>query len=444
MRTYKIEIKLNTEQEHLYKLNTSACRVVYNLYVEHINSCLRSKQKPMNNCAFSKWFNNVYISEHEDKKWLKDASSKAISKTMMNCDESFKRFLKGMGRPPKFKNFRNDNTGYYFVRVSLTQPIKHERHKIKVPCIGWVTLKEKNYLPVMSIIISGTVTKRAGRYFISVLTEDKPVHDLLNCNEGVGVDFGIKTFMSTSKNIEFANINKSKKIKKLEKSLRRQQRALSRKFEAKKKDKEIVTYKNLEKNKLRVQKIHYRLECARKGYINKCIDAVIRWKPAYITLEDLNIKGMLKNRHLSKAIKDSLLYYTKQKLLEKATKHNIEIREVNRFYQSSKACSKCGHVKKDLQLKDRIYKCIECGLDIDRDLNAAINLKNAKDYKVLNSTDGLSGINACGLHKDLLVLNSALHCEENMQDEARKSQLIFNNILDNKVFSWENIDCKYI
>ena len=443
MRTYKVEVKLNIEQEHLYKLNTSACRVVYNLYVEHINLCLRSKQKPMNNYTFSKWFNNEYLPNHEDKKWIKDASSKAVRHAIDCCYQGYARFLKGIGRPPKFKNFRNDNTGYFFVRNSRSSVIKHERHKIKVPCLGWVTLKEKNYLSINSVITSGTITKRAGRYFISVLIEDEPQRDSLNCNEGIGIDLGIKTFMSTSKNAEFANINKSKKIRKLEKSLRRQQRALSRKFEAKKKDKERTTCKNLEKNKLRVQKLHYRLECARKGYINKCIDEVIRWKPAYITLEDLNIKGMLRNRHLSKAIRGSLLYYTKEKLLEKATKHNIEVREVDRFYPSSKTCSKCGHVKEDLQLKDRVYKCSKCGLEIDRDLNAAINLKNAKDYKVLNSTDGLSGINACGLHKDLLVLNSAKHCKENMQEEARKSQLIFN-VLDKKVFSWENINCKYI
>ena len=444
MRTYKVEIKLNTEQEHLYKLNTSACRVVYNLYVEHINFCLRSKQKPMNNYAFSKWFNNGYLPNHEDRKWLKDASSKAVRHAIDCCYQGHIRFLKGIGRPPKFKNFRNDNTGYFFVRNSRSSVIKHERHRIKVPYLGWVTLKEKNYLPVTSVITSGTITKRAGRYFISVLTEDEPQRDSLNCNEGIGIDLGVKTSLSTSKNVEFANINKSKKIKKLEKSLRRQQRALSRKLEAQKKDKERVTYKNLEKNKLRVQKLHYRLECARKGYINKCIDEVIRWKSAYITLEDLNIKGMLKNRHLSKAIRDSLLYYTKQKLLEKATKHNIEVREVDRFYPSSKTCSKCGHVKKDLQLKDRVYVCSECGLEVDRDLNAAINLKNAKEYKVLNSTDGLSGINACGLHKDLLVPSDTRCHRESMQNEARKSQLIFNNVLDKKVFSWENIDCEYI
>ena len=444
MRTYKVEVKLNKEQEHLYKLNTSACRVVYNLYVEHINFCLRSKQKPMNNYAFSKWFNNEHLPKHEDKKWLKDAYSKAIRHSIDCCYQGYNRFLKGLGRPPKFKNFRNDTTGYFFVRNSRSSVIKHERHKIKVPCLSWVTLKEKNYLPVMSVITSGTITKRAGRYFISILTEDEPTYDHLNCNGGVGIDLGIKTFMSTSKNIEFANVNKSKKIKKLEKSLRRQQRALSRKFESKKKDKKRLTCINLEKNKLRIQKLHYRLECGRKGYINKCIDEVLRWKPAHITLEDLNIKGMLKNKHLSKSIRDSLLYYTKQKLLEKATKHNIEVREVDRFYPSSKTCSKCGHIKRDLQLKDRVYKCSECGTEIDRDLNAAINLKNAKKYKVLNSTDGLSGINACGLYKDLLVLNSAPHYEENMQDEARKSQPIFNDVLDKKVFSWENIDYEYI
>ena len=446
MKTYRLEIKLSKDQEHLYKLNTSACRVVYNLYVEHINYCLRFKQKPMNNHEFSKWFNNIYIPEHVDKKWLKEASSKAIRKTMMNCDESLKRFWKGLSRPPKFKNYKTDKTGYFFVRGGTDKGhiIKHERHRVKVPCLGWVTLKEKNYLPISSIITSGSITKRAGRYFISVLTEDEPYKDDKNCNEGIGIDLGVKTFMFTSKNIEFANINKYKKLKKLEKSLRRQQRALSRKFESKKKDIERTTYKNIEKNKLKVQKLYYRLNCMSKGYINKCIDEVIRWKPAYITLEHLNIKGLLKNRHLSKAIRDSLMYYTKVKLIEKATKHNIEVREVNTFYPSSKTCSCCGHKKKDLQLKDRTYICSKCGLTIDRDLNAAINLKNAKDYKVLNevfSTDGLSGINACGLSHQMSVLNSTTCCEEDRQVEARKSQFIFKD-LDRKVFSWENIDCK--
>jgi putative transposase len=288
---------------------------------------------------------------------------------------------------------------------------------------GWVTLKEKGYLPLEGII-SGTIKKRADRYFISVSTEENPIVFQNNSGEGIGIDLGVKEFMTCSNGFVFPNINKSIEIIKLEKKLKREQRALSRKYEAHKKNKEL-TYKNLEKNKLRIQKLNYKLECKRNDYINKCIEVIVEQKPKFISLENLNIKGMRKNRHLAKALSDSKFYYTKQKIIEKAKKNGIEVREVDRFYPSSKACSRCGKLKKDLKLKDRIYKC-SCGLEIDRDLNAAFNLKKAKEYKVLTeATDGLSGSNACGLYNNLSV-----PFRESMQDEARKSQLM----LKKKIF----------
>ena len=436
MRTYRVEIKLTSEQQALYKKTISACRVVYNLYVEHINDCFRRNLKAMSNHSFQKWFNNEYIPKHPERKWLKEVSSKAVRNSIDNCCAALTRHHKGLGGKPKFKKASLDTTGFYFVRSDAKYRIKHSRHQIKIPTLGVVTLKEVGYIPTISIITSGRIKKQADRYFLSVVTEDNPIQDECNDKEGIGIDLGIKEFMILSTGEVHPNINKSKKIKKLEKSLRRQQRALSRKLVVSKKQKSKVS-NNFLKNQLRIQRLYYRLGCARKSYINQCIDKVIQLRPNYITLEDLNIRGMLKNRHLSKAIKDSLLYYTKQKILEKATKHNVEVREVDRFYPSSKTCHSCGFIKKDLILKDRTYKCPSCGLTLDRDLNAALNLRDAKKYKVLNTTTaGLVGSNACGLYKSLLVGNT-LGMAESMQDETRKSRV--SSKVDLNVQKWNDV-----
>ena len=155
---------------------------------------------------------------------------------------------------------------------------------------------------------------------------------------------------------------------------------------------------------MRIQKLNYKLDCIRNDYIDKCVELIIEQKPKFITLENLNIKGMMKNRHLSKAISDSKFYYTKQKIIQKAEKHGIEVREVGRFYPSSKTCSHCGETKKDLKLSDRTYKCPKCGLELDRDFNASLNLKNAKEYKIL-TTGGLPESDDYGLYKNLRVEN---------------------------------------
>lgn len=430
MQHYKIEIKLNKEQEQIYKLNVSACRFVYNLYVDHINKCLDNKEKVVSDYTFSIWFNNEYIMSHPDKAWLKQASSKAIQQTMYYCYRAFRQCCQGILRRPTYRFWYNDKTGYYFVRARKDTIIKHQRNKVKIPCMGWVTLKEMNYLPVDAVIISGTVTRRGNKYFLALITEEEPIRDNKNQNEGVGIDLGLKSFMVCSNGLLFDNINQTEQVKKLEKSIKRQQRALSRKHLSHKNN-ENLGWHNLNKNRLKIEKLYYRLQCIRHGYINKCIDRIIEEKPIYVSLENLNIKGIKKNQYLAKAISDSNLYYTKQKIIEKATKHNIEVREVSMFYPSSKTCCKCGNIKKQLKLSERVYKCSKCGNEIDRDLNASINLKNTKDYKVLNevqNTDGLSGINAYGLCKNLLVHRNM----ESTQDEIRKSQLVLKDCVDIK------------
>ena len=194
-----------------------------------------------------------------------------------------------------------------------------------------------------------------------------------------------KDFAICSNNKVYKNINKTSIVKKTEKKLKREQRKLSRKYESlkikNKKEKGEATSQNIQKQILKVQKLHQRLANIRTDYTNKTVSSIVKQKPSFITIEDLNISGMMKNKHLSKAIVSQKFFEFRTKLISKCKQNSIELRIVDKFYPSSKTCSCCGTIKKDLKLKDRVYKC-SCGLIINRDLNASINLKNAKKYKI--------------------------------------------------------------
>ena len=199
-------------------------------------------------------------------------------------------------------------------------------------------------------------------------------------NDGIGIDLGLKNFAIVSNGKTYKNINKSARLKKLEKQLRREQKCLSRKYEYLKKG-ESTQRVNIQKQKLKVQKLYHRRDNIHTDYINKIIAEIVKTKPSYITIEDLNVSGMMKNRHLSKAVASQKFYEFRTKLKSKCDDNNIELRVVDRFYPSSKLCPCCGSIKKDLKLSDRIYRC-DCSYVADRDLNAALNLKDAKTYKI--------------------------------------------------------------
>ncbi|MGU8709422.1 RNA-guided endonuclease InsQ/TnpB family protein, partial [Clostridium perfringens] len=261
-----------------------------------------------------------------------------------------------------------------------------ERHKVKIPTLGWVRLKEFGYIPVNSIVKSGTVSQKADKYYVSILVEEDDKKVYKSTNEGLGIDLGVKEFVVCSNGIKFKNINKTSTVKKVEKKLKREQRKLSRKYESLKiRNKNLkegrATSQNIQKQLVKVQKLHQRLTNIRTDYINKIVSSIIKQKPSYITIEDLAVSNLMKNKHLSKAIASQKFFEFKTKLMFKCKENHIELRIVDRFYPSSKTCSSCGKVKKDLKLSDRVYKC-DCGLTIDRDLNASINLKNAKEYKI--------------------------------------------------------------
>ncbi|WP_416825356.1 RNA-guided endonuclease InsQ/TnpB family protein [Ectobacillus polymachus] len=285
---------------------------------------------------------------------------------------------------PRYKKKKNQDVKCYFPKNNKTDWTV-ERHKVKIPTIGWVRIKEYGYIPKDATVKSGTVSQRAGKYFVSVLCEvDIMKHAVRVNNIGLGIDLGIKEFAVCSDGKVHKNINKTIDVRKLEKKLKREQRSLSRKYEnLKKRGEQPVTKRaNINKNILSVQKLHARLTNIRLEYVKSVVNQLVKSKPIYITIEDLNVKGMMKNKHLSKATAQQCFYTFKTWLLAKCREYGIELRQVDRFYPSSKVCSCCGQKKVDLKLSDRVYKC-ECGNVIDRDVNASINLLQAKEYTVL-------------------------------------------------------------
>lgn len=387
LKSYKTEINPSPGQIQKINQTTGTCRYVYNFYLAHNREVYEKEKKFVSGIDFSKWLNNVYLKENPDKAWIKDASSKSVKQSIMNAEKAFKRFFKHQSGFPKFKKKGKPDVKMYFVKNNA-KDCACERHRIKIPTLGWVKLKEKGYIPTTKqgyVIKSGTVSCRAGRYYASVLVEIPDTEKLQLNGFGLGIDLGIKEFAVISNGMTKKNINKTAKMKKLEKQLKREQRCLSGKYEDLKKrrneKKGETTRQNIQKQVLKVQKLHQRMDNIRTDYINKCVNEIVKTKPSYITIEDLNVSGMMKNKHLSKAAASQKFYEFRIKLALKCKELGIELRIADRWYPSSKLCHECGCIKKDLKLSDREYIC-ECGYHAGRDYNASLNLRDATTYKI--------------------------------------------------------------
>ena len=382
LKSFKTEINPTEEQKARIRRTIGTCRYVYNFYLGHNKALHDNGEKFMTGKSFSLWLNNEYIPDNPDKTWIREVYSKAVKKSIEDGCTAFTRFFKHQSDFPKFKKKGKSDVKMYFVRNN-PKDCQCERHRLKIPTLGWVRIKEKGYIPTTKdgyMIRSGTVSVRAGRFYVSVLVEIPDVNIDNNSNEGIGIDLGLKDFAIISNGKTYRNINKSAGLKKLEKQLIREQRSLSRKYENLKKG-ESTQRANIQKQKLKVQKLHHKMDNIRTDYINKTIAEIVKTKPSYITIEDLNVKGMMKNRCLSKAVASQKFYEFRTRLKAKCDENGIELRVADRFYPSSKTCHHCGSVRKNLKLSDRIYRC-ECGYVADRDLNAALNLKDAKTYRI--------------------------------------------------------------
>ena len=353
-KSFKTEINPSEEQKIKIRKTIGTCRFIYNFYLAHNKELYNNGEKFMSSNKFRVWLNNEYLPQHPEYSWIKEAYSKAVTQAVNNGQTAFTRFFNHESAFPNFKKKGRSDVKMYFVKNN-PKDCRCERHRINIPSLGWVRIKEKGYIPTTKdgyVIKSGSVSIKADRFYVSVLVEipDNKITD--DPNEGIGIDLGLKEFAIVSNGKTYKNINRSARLKKLEKQLIR-----------------------------KVQKLHHKIDNIRTDYINKTIAEIVKTKPSYITIEDLNVKGMMKNRHLSKAVASQKFYEFRTKLQAKCREKGIELRVVDRWYPSSKTCHCCGAVKKDLKLSDRIFKC-SCGYVEDRDFNAALNLRDVTTYEI--------------------------------------------------------------
>ena len=392
LKAFKTEIAPTKEQRDKIIRSIGVARFLYNQYISYNRRLYKMYRRGMLDerqkyfvtaVDFDKYVNHKL---KQELPWIDQCGSKARKKALVNAEQAFRRFFAGISRFPTFKKKTNQDVKLYFPRNNKGD-WKIWRHKLMIPTLKQVKLKEYGYLPVGMTATSGTVSYVAGRFYVSVVVDidakSKYNKDLDSCyaiqTEGIGIDLGVKDLAVVSDGRVFENINKSSKVKRLEKRLRREQRRLRRKYVGK-----VDTVSaNIEKQKLKVQKLHQRITRIREDHENKTVHEVVKQKPRFITVEDLNVRGMMKNRHLAKAVAAQRFNHLLSKLKHKAKIIGIEFREVDRFYPSSKTCHACGHVHRGLKLKDRVYICPECGYRMDRDYNASLNLRDAKEYRVV-------------------------------------------------------------
>ena len=296
-------------------------------------------------------------------------SNNITKQAIKDACNAYKKFFKGLSKHPKFKSKKKSKPSFY----NDTFKIKFISTHVQLEKIGKIRLSEKDRIPIGKYM-NPRITYDGLKWYLSISIEiEDNIKPILN-NLSIGIDVGIKDLAILSNGMVYKNINKSNKIKKLEKKLKRLQRKTSSKYEKNKQGNKFIKTNNIIKLEVKIKKIHKILTNIRTDYIQKATIEIVRIKPSQIVMETLDIKGMMKNKHLVKYIQQQKLFEFKTLIKYKSNKYGINFIEVNRWYPSSKTCSECGYVKSKLSLKEREFICEDCGIVIDRDLNAAINL----------------------------------------------------------------------
>ncbi|MFL8713037.1 RNA-guided endonuclease InsQ/TnpB family protein [Clostridioides sp. GD02377] len=306
--------------------------------------------------------------------WLKEVSNNVSKQSIKDGCDAYKRFFKGLSDKPRFKSRRKSKKSFYNDNCKLK--VKEDK-LVNIEKVGWIKTNEQ--LPIGVKYSNPRISYDNKYWYISVGIEQEEIKEELT-DISLGIDLGLKDLAICSDGTIYKNINKTYVVRKIEKRLKKLQKQVSRKYEQNKKGKEFVKTKNIIKLEKQIQQVHRRLTNIRNNYLHQTTTNIVKTKPYRVVIEDLAVSNMMKNKHLSKAISKQGFYEFRRQLEYKCKLRGIELVVVDRFYPSSKTCSQCGEIKKDLKLKDRLYKC-ECGLTIDRDLNASINLSKYKSNR---------------------------------------------------------------
>lgn len=423
IKSFRVKLLPNNKQKTKLFQFAGAVRFAYNWALEQQMKHIQETGKMFSNSDLRKEFTKLKNSG--EKPWLLGISNNVMKQAIKDCCKAFSRFNKlknrkgyipfskkkldhfnrigkeptvyDMNGHPKFKSKKKQQFSFY----QDTAKIRFTGIHVKLECIAnskkknrqrlnWIKLSEKNKIPVNARYANPRISFDGENWWISIsiLPKIKPMPSNLKFNrkltikktreqtDGLGIDLGVKDLAICSDSTKFKNINKSKKVRKLEKTRRRLQRQVSRKYQMNKKGESYCKTGNITKSENRLRRINHRLSNIRQNHVHQATTAIIKREPSFICLEDLSVNGMMKNKHLSKAIQDQKLREFRRQIEYKAKWNGIPVVIADRFYPSSKTCVCCGNIKKDLKLSDRIYRCENCENVIDRDFQAALNLKH--------------------------------------------------------------------
>ena len=373
IKSYKIRLYPTKKQEDIMWQHIGSCRYVWNWMLVKQQELYQAGEKYLP--AFSMIRLLTPLKNDDSHSWLRNISSASLQRVCSDLDEAYKRFFNRQSGYPKLKSRKKSKPSYairsdtfYFIDDRYVQIEKLKKVKYKTDFVLPMGRKVK----FKNIRISNTNGKWMLSFGLECENQARELTDI-----SMGIDLGVKETMVVaygSESVVFHNINKSKRVKNIQKQIRRLQRDISRKYEANRVGDKYVTTNNIIKTTNKLRRLYAKLVDIRTNYIHQCTHQLISMLPYRVVMEDLNVSGMMKNRHLSKAIQEQCFYEIVRQMKYKCEWNGIQFVQADRFYPSSKTCSCCGCVNDRLTLKDRTFVCPECGFTIDRDYQAALNL----------------------------------------------------------------------
>lgn len=365
IKSYKIRLLPTKEQEKQLLKSANIARFIYNWTLNRQNENYKAGNKFISDNDLRK---ELTILKKNELYFLNEVSNNVAKQAVKDCCLAFKKFFKKESKYPKFKSKRKCKSSFYNDNIKL----KVKENIVLIEKVGWIKTSEQ--LPLNTKYMNPRISYDNKYWYISVGAEvEKSAIELTD--EKIGIDLGIKDLAILSNGKVYKNINKTNRIKQLKKKLKRLQKQCSRKYIKNKEGNRYIKTANIVKLEKKISLLHRKISNIRSNYLHQVTTEIVKTKPFQINIEDLNISGMMKNRHLSKAIQEQCLYKFITILAYKCEFYGIKLIKIPRFYPSSKTCSHCGNIKKDLKLSDRVYKC-ECGHIMDRDLNASLNIRD--------------------------------------------------------------------
>lgn len=379
IKSIKVMLLPNNKQNTKMFQYSNTARFAYNWAIAREQENYKNGGKFISDNDLRKEF--TQLKKQEEYQWLNEVSNNVTKQAIKDACNTYKRFFKGQCRYPKFKSKRKSTPSFYQDNVKIQFSETHIKvegftmsKKQNKQKLNWIKLSEKNRIPIDSKYSNPRITYDGLNWFISVGVECEDCTTTPS-NDGIGIDLGIKDLAICSDETTYKNINKTIKVKKLKKKQRRLQSKISRKYLKNKKGGSYCKTRNIIKSEKKLLKVNKNLTNIRHNYLHQTTSKIVNKKPMFIVLEDLAVMNMMKNRHLSKAIQEQCWYEFYRQIQYKASWNNIKFIEADRFFPSSKLCSSCGCINKNLKLSDRIYICPDCGNEIDRDYQASLNLK---------------------------------------------------------------------